>query len=90
MVWRVIEFRPDQPRWVQVAAVLRGRIEAGVYKVGMPVPSEPQICQEFGIARNTARKVLVRLREEGLVYSVPGLGTFVAAAEDSAKPTEGA
>jgi GntR family transcriptional regulator len=42
------------------------------------VPSVLQIQQEFGIAVATAQKVLRALRAEGLTYTVPGLGSFVA------------
>ncbi|MET8332903.1 GntR family transcriptional regulator [Streptosporangium canum] len=74
----VIEWRANQPRWVQIATVIKQRIDGGVYGVDEQVPSEHQIVQEFGVARGTARKVLVRLREEGVVYAVRGLGNFVA------------
>lgn len=73
-----IEWRANQPRWVQIAAIIKQRINQGVYAVDEQVPSEHQIVQEFGVARGTARKVLVRLREEGVVYAVRGLGNFVA------------
>ena len=33
--------------------------------------------QEFGIARNTARKSVAWLRGRGLVYTRPSLGSFV-------------
>jgi DNA-binding GntR family transcriptional regulator len=34
--------------------------------------------QEFGVARNTIRKATRALREEGLIVTVPQLGSFVA------------
>lgn len=37
-----------------------------------------QIIAEFGIATATAQKVLAGLRKEGLIYTEPGLGSFVA------------
>jgi GntR family transcriptional regulator len=73
----VIELRADQPRWRQVANILRQRIESGEYKRGVPLPSETGIVQEFGIARGTARKVIAHLRDEGLIYTVPQIGSFV-------------
>lgn len=36
------------------------------------------IHQEYGIAKITARKVLAALREEGLIVTTPGWGSFVA------------
>jgi len=73
----LFKFRPDRPRWVQVAEVIRDRIEAGDYGPGQPIPSEPAMVREFGIARTTARKATAWLREEGLIYTVPSLGSFV-------------
>ena len=61
----------------QVAAVLRARIEAGEILVGRPVPSESTLMQEFGIARETARKAVRVLRDEGLVQIVQGRGAYV-------------
>ncbi|MBB6173684.1 DNA-binding GntR family transcriptional regulator [Nocardiopsis mwathae] len=73
-----MEFDLDRPVWVQVAEVLRERIANGTYQPRTPIPSESQLMGEFGIARGTARKIVERLREEGLVYTVPRLGTFVS------------
>jgi DNA-binding GntR family transcriptional regulator len=41
------------------------------------VPSESQLEQEFGIARGTARKAIAVLRDEGLVITVKGRGSYV-------------
>lgn len=74
----VIEFVPDIPRWRQVAEVMRSRIADGTYPPRTRVPSVVQLTSEFGIANATAHKVLRALREEGLTYTEPGLGSFVA------------
>jgi GntR family transcriptional regulator len=64
-------------RYKQIAAILATRIERGELEPDRPVPSESTLQQEFGVARNTARKAVELLREQGLVQTVPGLGTFV-------------
>jgi DNA-binding transcriptional regulator YhcF (GntR family) len=74
----VIEFAPDQPRWRQVAQVLRERIADGTYPPRTRVPSVLQLQSEFGIAAATGQKVHRALREEQLIYTEPGLGSFVA------------
>jgi GntR family transcriptional regulator len=66
------------PRYRQIAAILRERIQAGELQPDRPIPSEAQIQQEFGVARETARKSVALLREQGLVITVPGMGTYVA------------
>jgi len=65
------------PIYQQVAAVLRARIEAGELVPGRPVPSEASLMQEFEIARETARKAVRVLRDEGLVQIVQGRGAYV-------------
>lgn len=74
----MIEFAPDQPRWKQVAEVVRQRIEDGTYPARSRVPSVLQLQAEFGIATATAQKVHRALRDEGRIYTEPGLGSFVA------------
>lgn len=61
-----------------MADVLRARIADGTYEPRSRVPSVVQLQGEFGIAQATSQKVLSRLREEGLIYTVPGMGSFVA------------
>lgn len=74
----VIEFAPDQPRWRQVAQIVRERIGDGTYPPRSRVPSVLQLQAEFGIATATGQKVHRALRDEGLIYTEPGLGSFVA------------
>ncbi|MGN9819150.1 GntR family transcriptional regulator [Streptomyces sp. SD11] len=73
-----MEFEPDVPRWRQVAAVIRSRIEDGTYPPRSRVPSVQAIVEEFGIATATAAKVNVGLKKEGLVYTEIGMGSFVS------------
>ncbi|MFF9215501.1 GntR family transcriptional regulator [Streptomyces viridosporus] len=74
----MIEFAPDAPRWRQVAEVIRERIADGTYPPRTRVPSVVQLSTEFGIAQATAQKVHRALRAEGLIYTEPGLGSFVS------------
>ena len=67
------------PPWMQVREVLRQKILSGELPPGAMVPSIVMIHQEYGIAKTTARKVLAALRDEGLIVTTPGWGSFVAA-----------
>jgi len=42
------------------------------------VPSESTLTQEYGVARDTARKAVPVLVGEGLAYVVQGRGAYVA------------
>ena len=69
---------PDSatPLYVQVATLLRGRIESG--ELVSRLPSLRTITQEYGVSHITAEKAVHVLREDGLVVTVIGRGTFVA------------
>jgi GntR family transcriptional regulator len=67
------------PAYAQLAGILRRRIEAG--DITGKLPSEKTLAQEFGLAQNTVRRALDVLREEGLITSVQGLGSFVRQGE---------
>ena len=62
------------PPWMQLAAILRGRITSG--ELSGLLPSEKRLGQEYGVAVGTVRKAIARLRDEGLVYTERGWGTF--------------
>jgi AcrR family transcriptional regulator len=65
------------PRYSQIVAELRRRIETGELAPGDRVPSTREITQQWGVAMATATKVLTELRREGMVRAVPGVGTVV-------------
>jgi len=63
------------PLYVQVAAVLRGRIESG--ELRSRLPSLKTITEEYGVSHITAEKAIQVLKDEGLVEVVVGKGTYV-------------
>lgn len=72
----MIDWREDVPKWQQAANIVKKRIESGAYPPGRLV-SEHQLVQEFDLARGTVRKAVAWLRDEGLLYTRPNLGSFV-------------
>ena len=61
----------------QLAAILRDGIDRGEYAAGRALPSETTLMQQHGLARETVRKAVRVLRDEGLVQIVQGRGAYV-------------
>lgn len=69
------EYAP--PKYAQVVAEIKRRIENGVYEPGSLLPSEHQLVDEFGVSRPTIVKSLGELRQEGWIDTEQGRGSFV-------------
>lgn len=69
----------SQPRYLQLAQTLLTEIEQGRYPVGGQLPTEFELCAQFGVSRSTAREAVKRLVQLGLVVRKPRLGTTVKA-----------
>ena len=63
------------PLYEQLAAILRGQIEAG--KLTGRVPSAKTLSQDYGVSVGTAERALAILREAGVIRSAIGRGHFV-------------
>lgn len=66
-----------EPKYLQLAAILRARIESGDLQPGEAIPSETELEQEFDLARGTIRKAIGALREQGFVVTTRGKGSYV-------------
>jgi len=65
------------PKYAQVVAEIKRRIERGTYPAGSLLPSEHQLVAEFGVSRPTIVKSLSILRQEGWIGTEQGRGSFV-------------
>lgn len=69
----------SQPRYLQLAQTLLNEIESGKYPVGTQLPTEFELCDQFGVSRSTAREAVKRLVQLGLVVRQARVGTTVRA-----------
>ncbi|MFE6387497.1 GntR family transcriptional regulator [Nocardiopsis dassonvillei] len=63
----------------RIANDLRDSITSGALEPGEKLPSERELAQRYGAARNTAREAMRLLADEGLVDAQHGRGVFVRA-----------
>ncbi|MFJ2906528.1 GntR family transcriptional regulator [Streptomyces sp. NPDC087212] len=78
MAAREIDPRAPEPPYRQIAADLIAEIERGGLLPDQPLPSEKELTELYGVARNTARAALAVLRDQGRIYTVSGRGSYVA------------
>ncbi|MDR5845203.1 MULTISPECIES: GntR family transcriptional regulator [unclassified Caballeronia] len=71
--------RGQQPRYMQLAQTLVNEIEDGRYPVGSTIPTEFELCEQFGASRSTVREAVKQLAQLGMVVRQPGVGTTVKA-----------
>lgn len=67
------------PKYQLVAESLRAEIEEGIYCERMLLPTEQLLCQRFHISRQTARRALSLLEEEGWIARRQGSGSHLLA-----------
>lgn len=72
-----IQRKSPLPRYYQLKELIREKIAAGEWKSGEAIPSERELCEQYGISRMTARQSLTELVHEGVLYRSQGRGTFV-------------
>lgn len=79
--WTGISARSDL--WVreQVARAIEQAIVSGEFPSRSRLPSQKRMAAEAGVSIHTVNAAVDRLRERGILYTVPRLGTFVAERE---------
>jgi len=79
---------PDQMRTVRIiayrelAARIRDAIRNGEFADGRQLPTEEQLSATYSVGRQTVRRAMQDLVAEGIIYRVPGRGTYPVTEED--------
>jgi len=65
------------PIYYQLMQHMKRQIKSGAWKDGDMIPSERELCELFDISRMTVRQAVDALKNEGILYSRRGVGTFI-------------
>ena len=76
------------PRYAQLAKTLLNEIRSKRYVVGDLLPTEFELCAQFGVSRFTVREAVKQLVQQGLVVRQPGVGSRVVAQAPSGQYTQ--
>lgn len=82
----MLDRQDARPLYAQLEKEIRQKLDDEEWAVNTRIPSESELGRIYGISRMTARAVLNRLTEEGLLRRVPGKGTYVAEPKIQRKP----
>ena len=74
----VIDSRDKRAIYEQVVDRLSGLMLIGALEPGDKLPSVRSLAVELSINPNTIQKAYIELERQGYVYSVKGVGSFVA------------
>ena len=74
----MLERENPKPLYVQLQDIIREKIDNEEWTPHHAIPSENELSKLYGVSRMTARAVVTQIVREGLLYRVPGKGTYVA------------
>ena len=67
-----------EPAYQTLRERLRDEIAAGRYRDGVRLPTESELVSRHGLSRQTVRRAFQDLVAEGVVYRIPGRGTYAS------------
>ena len=74
----LIDPRSGRPIYDQIVSQLRKQILTGELPADAPLPSIRSLAKDLGISVITTKRAYEELEREGLIYTVPAKGCFVA------------
>jgi len=73
-----LQVQSPVPLHAQLREIVRERIRDGSYEAHARLPAESEMSTLFGVSRITVRQALGDLQKEGVIFKVPGKGSFVS------------
>ncbi len=73
-----MEFKKQNPIYLQIADLLCERIMHGVYTADGRMPSVRDVAMELGVNPNTVMRTFEYLQNHAIIYNCRGVGYFVA------------
>jgi len=68
----------DIPLYKQLTDQIRNAIKMNLFESDEPLPKEMDISKSLNISRSVVRQAILQLVNEGILYRVPGKGTFIS------------
>lgn len=78
-----IDYRSSEPIYDQIVKGILRLKAVGALNPGDKLPSVRSLAMEIGINPNTVQKAYAMLESGGVIYSVPGKGSFLSGEADA-------
>ena len=78
-----IDYRSSEPIYDQIVKGILRLKAVGALAPGDKLPSVRSLAMEIGINPNTVQKAYAMLESGGVIYSVPGKGSFLSGEADA-------
>jgi GntR family transcriptional regulator len=73
----MLDENSSTPLYIQLYEEMLGNINSNRWPEGTLIPTESELCEQYGISRITVRLALDKLKTQGYLYRKQGRGTFV-------------
>lgn len=73
----MIDHNTPTPVWEQIAGDIAAKIANGRLQPGARLPAERDLCEQYHVAYQTARRAMAELRAWSLIDTVHGKGNYV-------------
>lgn len=75
----VMNFNPVSTKklYIQIYNQILSEVQSGSFQIGDRLPSERELCLQFGVSRAPVRQALSALEMNGIIYSRQGEGAFI-------------
>jgi GntR family transcriptional regulator len=83
-----VDTKDPTPIYAQLDRGLRAAIATGRLRVGDQLPTVRQLAVELRVNANTVARVYAELERTGILETRRGVGSFVAASSDRARPAD--
>ena len=83
-----IDTRDTRPIYAQIEHALRAAIASGRLRAGDRLPTVRELAVDLRVNANTVARVYTHLERAGVLETRRGVGSFVAATVERARPAE--
>ena len=69
--------------YLQLTRIFVNQILSGQWEIGDQIPTEEELCREYGVSKITVRQAIKNLAGDGYLLKIQGKGTFVTSSDQS-------